>query len=516
LDDSASLIQALRERGVFPHAVEDIQLVETHISWVLLTGRFAYKIKKPLKLDFLDFSTLELRRRYCEEELRLNRRTAPQLYLEVLPITGSADRPRVGGTGAAIEYAVKMLQFPEAARADHLAAASRLEAAALKTFASDLARFHAAAARDAAGRFGRPDCIAHQVRENLRQLRAVLETDEQAPCASLASWLDAELAARHGLLAQRAEQESVRECHGDLHLSNLVLLDGRLLAFDCIEFGESLRWIDVIDDAAFLVMDLQVRGHDDLAYVFLNAYLAATGDFAGVGLLNLYRMYRTLVRAKVAAIARAQASAAGRLDAQSRLRAHLALAQRYLGADPPVLVLTSGLTGSGKSWLAEQLAARCPALMVRSDVERKRLAGLAPDARSGSPIGGGLYSAAGSARTYARLEAVARCLLEAGHTVIVDAAFLSRAQRVPFYDLAGQLGLRCLLIECTAPPAVLEARITARAATADASEGNREVLAHQLATRDPVLASEPVTVLELDTTAAMDWPRLLAQLRGAA
>jgi aminoglycoside phosphotransferase family enzyme/predicted kinase len=511
LAQSERLVEALQAPEAYPHSVEQVRMLETHISWVLLTGRYAYKLKKPLALDFLDFSTLERRRHFCNEELRLNRRTAAALYADVVPITGSVEHPKVGGEGAPIEYAVKMIEFPGEKQLDRLLVAGGLEREALRDFAASLAAFHAAASREESRRYGGADTVSRRMQSNLEQLEALLEDGEREHLAAVREWLPTQLETYAKRIDARVAR-FVRECHGDLHLSNLVMLDDGIAAFDCIEFDPALRWIDVIDDVSFLLMDLRVRGRDDLGYAFADAYLAASGDYAGACLLDLYGAHRSLVRAKVAAIGRQQAGRESKREFLDRLRSHLELAIRYTEPRRARLVLMSGVSASGKSWIAERLVSRIMGLRLRSDLERKRLAGIEPTASSESPVGGGLYTEARNRETYDRLRALARILLEARNSVIVDAAFLERAQRETFYALAAEHDASCIVIECDAPREVLEQRIEQRASKPSVSEAGADVLRAQLQSREPI-AEEQVHVIRLDTAAATDLDRLAERIR---
>jgi hypothetical protein len=511
--EARDLIGGLLAEDAYPHPVKDLRVVETHISWVLLTGDYAYKLKRPVSLGFLDFTTLAERRFYCDEELRLNTRMAPELYLDVVPITGSVEHPVVGGGGEPIEYAVKMVQFPDSARLDRRLESGGLSVEGLRRFAESLAHFHATADRRESDHYGGPGPITKQMLANLEQLEPLLDPAERARLPQLLHWTRTELGARHEQLSERAALGMVRECHGDLHLSNLVSLASGIVAFDCIEFDPALRWIDVIDDVGFLMMDLELRGRNDLAYAFADSYLAATGDYEGGRLLDLYRVYRSVVRAKVAAVARRQSHESPQDGTGEKIQRHLQLANRYLAPHSPILVLMHGLSGSGKSWLAGRLAPRLPGLRVSSDLERKRLAGLASNSRSNSPVGAGLYSASANQATYARLAELARGLIDAGHHVIVDAAFLTRVQREDFYALARSAGAPCVVIECAAPRETLEQRITARAAKPSVSEADHAVLNYQTAQGEPVVArDENAIVLRVDTTGETDPVDLAARI----
>ena len=399
--------RALRDPHRYPHPVERVELLETHISWVLLTGRYAYKLKKPVSLGFLDFSTLEARRTACEEELRLNRRTAPDLYLEVVPVTGTEAEPRLGGEGRAIDYAVKMREFPQDALLDRVAARGELRLELMDDLAAEVAAFHAQIARAAPGsEFGSPADVIAQARQNFDQLRALGPDRESAAALQrLAEWTEREFARRAPAFAARRDAGFVRECHGDLHLRNLLLLDGRIVPFDCIEFNAHFRWIDVMSEVAFLVMDLVDHGFATHAARFLDAYLEGTGDYAGLGCLRFYLVYRAMVRAKVAWMRGHQlpAGTPERGRAEGEFRDYLRLAERFVALERRALILTRGLSGSGKTVFSGLLVEEIGAIRVRSDVERKRLHGLAAAERTGAAVGGGIYGPDATRRTYARL-----------------------------------------------------------------------------------------------------------------
>ncbi len=289
-----ALIEALTRRECYPHPVGSVERLETHISWVLLTGAYAYKIKKPVRLGFLDFSSLEARRQYCEEELRLNRRLAPGIYLDVVEIRGLPGAPRVGGTGPVLEYAVKMHQFPQEALAIRLLARGALDPALVSRLASRVAAFHAQLPpAPAESGYGTPDSVIRNARDNFAQIFSLLAaTDDHEAAQSVHDWTGREFMIRQGDLRARHASGRVRECHGDLHLGNIVLLDGELVPFDCIEFNADLRWNDVMSEVAFLMMDLLDRGAPRLAWLFLNEYLKASGDYSGLSVLPFYLTYR--------------------------------------------------------------------------------------------------------------------------------------------------------------------------------------------------------------------------------
>ena len=512
------LIAALRDPARYPHAVGRVELLQTHISCVLLAGDYAYKIKKPLDLGFLDFSALEARRHFCEEELRLNRRTAPGLYLEVIAIGGSAAAPVLGGGGAAIEYALRMRRFEQDDLLDRMARRGALAPRHIDALAAGLAAFHARIGRAAPGdAFGSPAHILAPAAQNFEQLLplARAETD-LALLARLRDWTLREHAALEPVFAARQREGWVRECHGDLHLGNIALIEGVPTPFDCIEFNPDFRWIDVMNEVAFLVMDLFDHRAPRLAFRFLNAYLEHTGDYAGLRVLRFYCVYRALVRAKVSCLRAHQADLAGREKSalQHEHRRHLRLAERLAVSARAALLIMHGLSGSGKSALSQVLLEELGAVRLRSDVERKRLFGLAPQVRSGSGLDAGLYRPGAGERTYAHLAELARTALAAGYPVVVDAAFLKRGQRGRFAALARDAGVHFVIAACSAAPATLRARVAAREREAhDASEAGLAVLAHQIATAQPLAQEETGHTLSIAAEQGLAAPEIAALAR---
>jgi aminoglycoside phosphotransferase family enzyme/predicted kinase len=514
------MVAALHAPGRYPHPVERVELLETHISWVLLTGRYAYKLKKPLALGFLDFSTLDARRRACEDELRLNRRTAPELYLEVVPVTGTEADPTIGGEGPAIDYAVKMHEFPQGALLDRIAARGELSLAQMDELATTIAEFHARV--DRAGpqsEFGTEYAVIDPARQNFAQmLPLVTDPESEAALRRLASWTESEFARCRDAFAARRRDGFVRECHGDLHLRNLVLLEGRIVPFDCLEFNAALRWIDVAAEVAFVVMDLidhRLAGH---AWRFLDAYLAATGDYGGLAVLRFYLVYRAMVRAKIACMRAQQLpeGAAQRTQAAGECREYLRLAGAFAALDRRAFIITRGLSGSGKTVFSGLLTEEIGAIRLRSDVERKRLHGLAAREGSGAGLGAGIYAPEATQRTYARLLELARVVLEAGFPAVVDATFLARADRDVFRALARTLGVPFAIAVCEAPEPVLRKRIAARdRAGGDPSEATLDVLARQVLTAAPLSAAEHTFAVAIDTRSGLDRLRASALALGA-
>jgi aminoglycoside phosphotransferase family enzyme/predicted kinase len=465
------LIDNLLNPAVYPHRVKKVRLVETHISWVLLAGRYAYKIKKPVNLQFLDFTNLSARRFFCEEEIRLNRRFAPQLYLGVVGIGGSPEHPEFNAEPA-FEYAVKMKRFAAKKGLDLLLANHKLQPVYLDEFAVNLAGFHQHLPCSLPEQqYGSPEVIAAIAQQNFSQLRTLINANDNDFLTGLETACKLEYQACLEVFKNRRETGFIRECHGDLHLGNLTLLKQTPLAFDSLEFDANLRWIDVINEVAFLVMDLQYHDRLDLAYRFLNAYLEQCGDYPGLAVLRYYMANRAIVRGKIAALS---ASFADKNLKYAELKRYLDLAALILKPAKPLLIICHGLPGCGKTSVAQHLLETLPAIRLRSDVERKRLFGLSAQQASQGEI----YSEDATRQTYARLLQQAAALLKLGYNVIVDAAFLKHLERQAFMKMAAEMAATFVILSIHAEPQQLQQRILQRQILQnDASEANLEVLA---------------------------------------
>jgi aminoglycoside phosphotransferase family enzyme/predicted kinase len=503
-DSQRELLDELLDPRCYPHPVKKVRLIETHISWVLLAGRYAYKIKKSLDLGFLDYSSLASRRHYCEEEVRLNRRLAPQIYLGTVPIGGNP-RIRVPGPSPAREYAVLMHRFPFSRQFDRLVARDKLMPRHVDNLATSMAHFHAGLPADtSATGFGAANQVRSAVSQALARLETLLadgtEDTEESVVAALRRASDAEYAGCKEQIVRRRVQGFVRECHGDLHLGNIVLFDGQPVPFDGIEFDPALRWIDVVSEIAFPVMDLLHYRRHDLAFRFLNAYLEETGDYGGVALLPFYTAYRAAVRAMVDATRATQPglSKGARKKKLAQCSELVALAEKCLTRREPALVITHGLPGSGKTTFSQAALERLQAIRIRSDVERKRLHGLSPMANSGS-LAGSLYSAEATQRTFARLHDLARELLGAGMPVIVDAAFLRRDEREQFRRLAHELGVPFVIASMKTSIDTMRERIAQRQIKSnDASEADLAVLELLRNKQEKLSPQEQACAIEFD------------------
>jgi len=500
-----SLIRTLvTDDTCYDHSIDNIQLVETHISWVLLTGMYAYKIKKPIDLGFLDFSTLALRQQACADEVRLNRRLASDYYLGVIPITGNPNSPRISNSNQVsqikiIEYAVKMRQFPLDATLDRLDKRSELGNVQVDALAKRLAKFHLHECEIASGSstWGDPESIAQPVLENFHLLfERCLDPDTIDLLAAIQSWSAAEHARLTPLMQERKRKGMVRECHGDLHLGNLAWVDEQIVIFDCIEFSAALRWIDVISEVAFCFMDLLLRQHRELAMRFLNAWLEISGDYSGVALLRYYAVYRAMVRAKVSALRIEQSD--DNDSSHQELNTCLMLAEQLTQTIPTQLWITHGLSGSGKTTLSQTLSLDYGMIRLRSDIERKRLAGLDVMAHSGSKIRQGLYTQKANKRTYAHLLHLTAELLNTGWPIIVDATFLERWERDLFRAIAKRHKVPFKILYLEVEHATLRKRIAIRATESnDASEANIQVLQHQIETVQPLDDDELKEVIQM-------------------
>ena len=491
------LISRLLDPAVYPHPVGRVELIETHISWVLLAGERVYKIKKPVNLGFLDFTTLARRRRFCHDEVRLNRRLTTDVYLDVITVTGSPSVPRLGGPGRAIEVAVLMRRLPAERMLDQLVGENAAPPELLEDIGRMVARFHDAA--DTGGeidRLGGIETIRGNWEENFAQTEA-LESDvlPEEIRRSVKEYVNAMLKGEADRFAARVAAGRSRDCHGDLQAQHVCCVEP-LQIFDCIEFNHRFRFGDVSSEIAFLAMDLERLGRPDLATRFLNAYLDESGDYEAVPLLDFYRAYRAWVRAKVLSFQGPEQAA--------EARARFELAGRFVRPHRDVrLMLTTGVMGSGKSTAARRAAARIGAIVVRTDAVRKRLAGVPLRERVDAGFGEGVYGAAMSQRTYREAGRLGELLLRAGWPVILDGSFSRAAERDEARAVAEHLGVPTAVLWCDAPEAVLAERLRQRGrAGGEVSDGREELLAEHCA-RYESPEGEP-NVIRLDTTGDAD------------
>ena len=502
LAEQARVVAGLKRALGATQPAQPVGMIETHISFVLLVGAHAYKIKKCVKLGFLDFSTLALRRHFCEEELRLNRRIAPLIYLGIVAVTCAGGQPALGGAGPIVDFALRMNAFDQDQLWERRVGRGALAIAHIDQLAASLCALHRDAATNPPDpQYGEPAQVRAPMLHTLDALHTLLGPQQSECWAGLAqirSWEASAFSALEPAFAQRCAAGQVRECHGDLHLGNVTMMRDVPTMFDCLEFDAGLRWTDVMSDVAFLAMDLQRHARDDLAQRFVNAYLEGSGDYDGVRVLRYHVVYRALVRARVAALRGARAS--------DDVRAYLDVACRCSAPSRPVLFVTHGFSGSGKTTWTGQLLEAIGAIRIRADVERKRIVHLAALARTNSALRCGLYSSAANLATQERLRGAAKDVLEGGFHAILDATFLERDARDQARALAHQLGARFVILDFRADAATLRRRILARSERGgDASEAGLAVLENQFRNDAPLAVDERPDTIEID--AEQPWSR---------
>jgi uncharacterized protein len=468
----------------FPHTFEGFEIIETHISWVLLTGLFAYKIKKPVNLGFQDFTTLEKRKYFCEKEVELNRRLAPELYLGMVPITGTLDRPSFKASGEIIDYAVKMHQFSQDNLLNQLVKRNELSLSMMEALATQLAHFHDAAEQcDSSLPYGSPDDLILPMQDNFSAINTLPARLTHEPLLdSIKHSIETLYQTLIPLLEKRKAHGWIRACHGDLHLGNMVMVNNVPIIFDCIEFNERFRWIDVINDVAFLTMDLDHVSQTALGHYFINRYVELTNDYEGVLLLRFYQCYRAMVRAKVSAFQlQMDITETQRHALKHDFERFLQLAKHYTSVTTPSLTITVGLSGSGKTYESQQLLMKTGAIRLRSDILRRRLFGQSHDR----------YSASATQTVYETLVTSAEKLLEANYSVIIDAACLKKWQRERFLSLANRLQVPFKILLLEAPLDELRQRIQNRQKEGrDPSEATVEFLELQNKEQEPLSEQE--------------------------
>jgi uncharacterized protein len=491
------LIQRMLQPDFYPHPVYGaVELLQTHVSYVFLTGDFAYKLKKAVDFGFLDYSTVAQRRHFCAEEIRLNQRGAKDLYLEVLPIVIERGDFVLGGTGEPIEYALKMLQFPQENLLSNMFELGTITAGQMAELGQVVADFHAQSETNAyISGFGEVPRVQQSIADNYRQ------TDKYIGIAQTQQYYTETKAFtdiffdRHSVaFAQRVSGGFIRECHGDLHLRNVCIWQGRIQLFDCIEFNESFRYVDTMYDVAFVVMDLTARGRTDLGNVFLNVYLEQTGDWAGLEVLPIYLSRQAYVRAKVTSFLLDDAAvpAADRSAAQQTARDYYQLAWQYTQIPAGRLILMAGLSGAGKSTLAREIAKKTNGIHLRSDAVRKHLGGVKLQEKGGDD----LYTPEMTAKTYDRLQTLGIELAQQGYTVILDGKFDKRSLRQSVLAAVGDIPTQ--IVHCYAPIDLLQQRLEQR--VGDIADATADLLVSQQAGWEDFTAAETTLVIAVDTS----------------
>lgn len=505
----------------YDHPVDHIKLVETHISWVFLTGSFAYKIKKPVDFGFLNFTTLEQRKFFCYQELLLNSRFAPTIYIEVLPVIESGSSLSLSGQGKVIDYVIKMNQFDQNCLFNKLLMDNQVKLNHIDNLIEAVADFHNKI--NIAGstvNFGSVQNVIKPVEENFSILiNSQLCNQDKQILESLYEQVMTMYQLIQPYFLERKQQGHIRECHGDLHLGNITLIENKILLFDGIEFNDSFRWIDTMSDCAFLIMDLQDHKQTVFANHFLNGYLLKTGDYSGLIVLKFYKLYRAMVRAKVAGLRlqqQKQKSIAYK-NTLKDLRNYLQLAQDYLHTthlqkknqnseqkNTIFLAVNFGLSGSGKSWVCSKLVDQLGAIQVSSDVERKRLFLKTVE---------DLYSKSSTEKIYTHLTEITEQILNVGYSVIVDATFLDKKWRQKFHSIAVKYQIPFHIISCYADQKTIIQRLRARQKEVNtSSDANVSVMKNQLKKMDKLGDEEKKHEISVNTATISDYSPIIAQL----
>lgn len=500
LDQHNRMIQHLSERLPNSH------VIQTHISSVIVTDDLVYKFKKPVDFGFLNYTELETRKFFCEEEIRLGSLGAEAFYIKTIAIYGTPEEPAFEPRSHVIDYAVVMHRFEEAMQFDHLLDERKIDHQEIDRLAMKIVQFHKHTKKFSfESRFGNPEVVLHYMQENVDQISTVLGVEEKTSVAALKDWMRKEHTRLTPLMMERKANGYVRECHGDLHLRNIAKYQEEVIFFDPIEFNEALRNIDVINDLAFLLMDLKARGEIGYAHRILTLYLEETGDYEAVALLPLYEVYRAMVRAKVAALQLSQLkNETEHLKVREVCSRYLKLAVTLTQSAPTFIAVMHGFSGSGKSVVALALAEHCGAIRLRSDSERLRLYH-EKEAR---------YSHEATQATYGHLGVLAKGLLGQHQSVLIDAASLKIWQRRKFQHLAVLLGIPFYIIHIETEESVIMQRLSSRASLSnDPSEATEAVVKEQFKTAEPFAEDEEKYVISVRTETVSEYHHDIERLR---
>lgn len=500
------VIAAMTRPEFYPQRPAPVELKQTHISYILLAGDFVYKVKKPVRFSFLDQSSLSRRLQLCHDEIRLNRRLAPDVYLDVVPIVrrnGGYALGEPGSDGAAEEYAVRMRRLDARRILEELVKREQADAAMMRAIAERLAQFHAGASTRCAWRFGSAAAVWHRVIGDLAEYESFIGyTVEEPVLHDIEAFCRSFLADNWATINQRAREGRVRDGHGDLRAEQ-ICVNGGINIFDCVEFSEKLRCCDVASETAFLAMDLDRLGARALAQHFVSSYAALAGDEGHAAMLPFYKCYRASIRAMVESQRSQQGEvpAAERAAARSAATAYFDLAHRYAMLARPAIVAVLGLSGTGKSSVARALHDRLGFAVVNSDSVRKRLAGVERTERAPGGYGGGIYSKDLTERTYAAILEEARAILAARRGVILDATYRDPANRRAVLPAARAAGVPVLFVECRCDEKEIIRRLEQRTREGrDVSDATVEVYLRQRAEFSPLTEIPAPCQIAVDTS----------------
>lgn len=498
-----ALVEALLQPETYPHRPRQVELVQTQMSFIFLTGEYAYKVKKPVDLGYLDYTTLEKRYYFCQQEVELNRRLCPEVYIEVVPITFSRGKFQLGGNGKAVEYAVKMKQLPQERMMDRLLLADGVTGEMVTAVARRLAAFHEKAATSPKiSTYGGLDAIRVNTEENFSQTEKYIGTTISRRAYDLVrDYTNKFMEENQTLFEKRVAEGRIRDCHGDLHAAHVCFTDG-ICIYDCIEFNDRFRYGDVASEVAFLAMDLDRFYRADLSRTFVNAYVQASGDNELLQLLDFYKCYRAYVRGKVEGFKLDDPFIADKGTALKAARSYFRLACRY-ARGKKLLLIVAGLVGTGKTTVAHGLARSFGLTVISSDVVRKDLAGIPPTERRFEPVDQGIYSEEFTRRTYDEMFARAEKLLKQGESVVLDASFKKRGHRLEARRLAQRTNAHFAALECVLDEPTVKARLEQRVREGSISDGRWEVYLAQKQDFEKIDEFSPQEHMVLDTAQPM-------------
>jgi aminoglycoside phosphotransferase family enzyme/predicted kinase len=502
-------IKSLLQPSAYPEPTSSVRFLQTHISYLFITDNFVYKIKKAVDFGFLNFTTLDRRRFYCEEEVRLNRRLCPEIYLGMVALKETATGGSFFGEGKIIEYAVKMKRLPEERMLCRLLAENGVTAADMRKLAHKIAGFHLNAERgDEIDCYGSLETLECNWAENFSQAAAIVDMGlTKLDLSIIRSWVADFMALHAELFAERVSRGFIRDCDGDIHSENICLANEKVYIFDCIEFSPRFRYTDTAADIAFLLMDLDYHMQTPLAEIFLDEYIKATRDNGVVQVLDFYKIYRAFVRGKVESLRRQDENIpdSDREVAARKAYRYFRLARGYILRKRlrPCLIITCGLMGSGKSAIASELAFELGVEVLSSDRVRKEIAAIPPTTHWHAGYDQGIYTSSYNKATYSELRKRANKILGEGNGCIIDATFRKKHDRAQFHRLAKMLDVPFYIVETVSPEAIIRERLESRIQKPDEiSDGRWELFHRQKEEFEPVAENEGEHVV-VDTSRGM-------------